>query len=110
MTFKTLKKRQLRMMKNNTIRILKQGKILISRDLVMKIKTPFVEVLVDEDYNKLAFKPSNNEILGYKIFNSNLIQVAPLKHGQLGEFQARFTEGKIIIDSYKVNPHIANLE
>lgn len=97
-------------MKNNTIRILKQGKILISRDLLRKIKTPFVEVLIDEDYNKLALKPSKDEIRGYKIFNSNILQVAPLKHGQLGEFQARFTEGKVIVDSYKVNPHIANLE
>lgn len=110
MTFKTIKKRQGRMMNTNTIRILKQGKVLISRDLLRKIKTPFVEVLIDEDYNKLALKPSKDVIRGYKIFNSNILQVASLKHGQLGEFKARFTEGKVIVDSYKVNSHVANLE
>lgn len=104
MAFKTLMKRQARMMSPKTIRFIKNGKVIISRDLRKHfIKNNYVEVLVDEDYNKLALKPTNDERRGYKIFPSGVFQCNLLKKGGIaGDFKVRFTEGKIIIDDVNV--------
>ncbi len=112
MVFRTLMKRQQRMMPPRTVKFLADGKIIISRDLGSLFgKKTFVEVLVDQDYNKIALKPSKDEVRGYKLGVGNLFQCSLLKKaGIKGEYKARFTEGKIIIDDIKITDKLKNME
>ena len=112
MTFKTLMKRQQRMMNPRTVKFLGGGKIIISRDLRNFFKKKeFVEILIDEDYNKIAFKPSNDEVRGYKLVQGNVFQCMILfRSGIKGEYKARFTEGKIIIDDIPITDKLKNME
>lgn len=111
MAFKTLMKRQCRMVPSMTVRFHKLGRVIISWDLRRKLKTDYVEVLIDEDYNKFALKSSNDAVKGFKLNKSNMFQCSPLRKLEVvGEFKARFTEGKIIIDDFKVSDEIKSLE
>jgi len=113
MVFKTLMKRQVRMVPANTVRFHKLGKVIISRDLIKKIKKgyEYLEVLIDADYNKFAIKPSKDATRGFKLGKSNMFQCCPLRKCNLhGEFKARFTEGKIIVDKIKVDDNLKAME
>ena len=111
MTFKTLMKRQCRMVPSRTVRFHKLGRVIISWDLRRKFKKDYIEVLIDGEYNKLALKPSDDDIKGFRINKSNMFQISAFSKSKIvGEFKARFTEGKIIIDNFKVSEDMRALE
>jgi len=113
MSYKTLMKRQCRMVPSMTVRFHKLGRVIISWDLRRRIKKEYnyIEVLIDGDYNKLALKPSKDEIKGFRLNESNMFQASSLsKLEVVGEWKARFTEGKIIIDDFKVSDDMKALE
>ncbi len=113
MVFKTLMKRQTRMMEPKTVKFIQRGMIIISRDLRKYFnKKGFVEILIDEDYNKLALKPSVDSLRGYKLSSSGTFQCQALKKVGIvaSVFKVRFTEGKIIIDDFKINEKMKALE
>lgn len=113
MTFRTLMKRQTRMMEPRTVKFIKRGMIIISRDLRKYFdKKGFVEVLIDKDYKKLALKPSKDSVRGFKLSSSGTFQSQALKKVGIegGIFKGRFTEGKIIIDDFPINEKMKALE
>ncbi len=110
MGFKTLMKRQCRMIPSKTVRFGKLGRITLSLDLRRKVTKKYLELQIDEDYNKFALKPSDDSLRGFAL-RDMLIQVGALrKIGVEGEFKARFTEGKIIIDDFPITEDLKALE
>lgn len=109
MAFKTLIRKQSRDIPPRNIRILKSGHIRISRDLSKLIKTKNIKILIDVDYNKFALLPTNDTNHAYVLSRKNKNNCFSIQSSMLsayapkGDFKARFTEGKIIIDDIKVH-------